>query len=166
MQRIAKAKKLEKRSLKPIVVNFKVKNPDDNGPSPYVGLTKKQQKHSLKYLYDPNATVIDDPMLTLVIDYPLRHPTEVTLGPCLAGFTREDLVRLIGSAYRKIYREEKASSTLPVETMARRNPGCSLMNRAETNGKYGIYGHVLDDLLLHTIVYHRNTHTLMLKIDS
>ena len=167
LQRIAKAKQLEKRNLDTVAIQFKVNDPHySNGPSPYVGLTKKRQKHSLKYLHAPNATVIDDHMLTLVIDYPLRHPTAVSLGPRIAGFTREDLVRLIGSAYRKIYREEKASCTLPVETMARRNPDCSLLNRAESNGKYGIYGHDLEDLRLHAIVYDRNEHKLMLKIDS
>ena len=50
--------------------------------------------------------------------------------------------------------------------MAERNPGCFLINRAATDGTYGIWGHDLGDLVLHTIYYAPTSGEICLGIDS
>ena len=152
------------------IIKFVVNDPrwaaDDDGPSPYVHLTKKAEKRDLKYLQDADEVVLDAINPTLVIDYPMKNECKVQLGPQLAGFTRNDIVKAVGKAYRSIYRKEEETSTVSVERMSDRYPGCMLMNRADTNGKYGIYAHYLSDLALHTVRYHPCTNTLTVVVDS
>ena len=52
-------------------------------------------------------------------------------------------------SYKKIYEEERKTSTLKEESISKRTKGkSSLINRAQTNGKYGIWGHELGDLTI------------------
>ena len=69
------------------------------------------------------------------------------------------------SPYENIYEEERRTSTLPEETMNERG-GLPLANRAPTNGTYGIWGHVLPDLLLHTVYYLPAKNEIHLGIDT
>lgn len=64
-----------------------------------------------------------------------------------------------------MYKEEKRTSNLPEETCADRF-GSSMINRAPTNGKYGIWGHSLGDLVLHTVHYDPTGKVIKLGIDS
>lgn len=51
-----------------------------------------------------------------------------------------DVLKLAAADYTKIYEEENASSAIPEGYI----PG--MYNRVSTNGKHGIWGHVLGDL--------------------
>ncbi len=73
---------------------------------------------------------------------------------------RADLVRLISEEYQRIYLEEECTSEINVRLI----PGT--LNRNETNGKFGVWGHTLEDLCLHTIWYDSSTHMCHLGIDS
>jgi len=79
---------------------------------------------------------------TLKIDYPLKNPFvfQFTTGP--AGMQRKELVELVVDSYHRIYDEEDAS----VGYTAGNFPG--MFNRRTTDGKYGIWGHCLDDLMV------------------
>ena len=101
--------------------------------------------------------------IKIVFDYPMNNPLEI---PITALLSRKDLVRFIGAAYRMIYQKEEATSSLPTERMCDRSNGCFLVNRAPTNGIYGIYGHDLKDLALHTVTYDINAGKIYLGIDS
>ena len=104
----------------------------------------------------------------LVIDYPMTNVYRETLSSPTGTFTREQLCKAVAEAYQRINDEERETSTLPVETIAERNPGCrlKLTNRAATNGKWGISNHVLGDLLLLDITYNPVTSELDLGVDS
>jgi hypothetical protein len=77
--------------------------------------------------------------LTLHITYPLSNNVDVKIeNP--SGFTRRALVEAIYEAYRTIYDEEGEAPEKP--------EGSLLQNRPTTHGKYGIWGHDIDDLFL------------------
>lgn len=85
----------------------------------------------------------------LIIDYPLKRPfTKIITGPK----DLQQIVDIIVESYRKIYEIERKTSKLKEETIKSRTKGASrIINRAETDGKYGILGHVLGDLDMHSI---------------
>jgi len=85
----------------------------------------------------------------LIIDYPLKKPfKKIIKGPK----TLQQMVDIIVLEYRNIYEIERKTSTLKEESIKSRTKGKSpVINRAETNGKYGIWGHDLGDLDLHSI---------------
>lgn len=64
-----------------------------------------------------------------------------------------------------MYWEEEESTKLPVETSAERHGGI-LANRAETDGRWGIWGHELEDLRLTCISYSSEDKTINLGVDS
>ncbi len=87
--------------------------------------------------------------LVLVIDYPLTRPYREKI-----SFTRPDqrtlryVISIVCDRYQKIYREEEKSSSIKVIPLKERK---KLLNRNETNGKYGIWGHDIEDLSLTSI---------------
>lgn len=133
-------------------------------------------------LIDADELVIPEQKIIVLIDYPLEIPTEVVL-QSVGGFTRQGLLDRIRNAYETIYQEEERTSTKPVETVGdyctrwlSEHPEATeedrrhyefrsaLMNRASTNGIYGIYGHELRDLALVEVKYHQGHYTLV--VDS
>jgi len=121
---------------------------------------------NLNFIINPNEVVItSNSPPTLEIDYPLTNLYQKKLDS--STYTRVELATIICETYQKIYKEEKESTQLPVESIASRTNGSSgLINRARTNGKYGIYGHSLDNLLLHTIIYNKEMNLITLGVDS
>ncbi len=115
--------------------------------------------YDIKNMDDADEVVIDTPNISIVYDYPLRRHFTVSYDS-ESGFTRAQLVRLISDEYQNIYDVEEQTSSIEPALV----PGW--MNRNETNGTYGIYGHAIDDLLLHTICYDPFTHVVHLGIDS
>lgn len=93
---------------------------------------------------NPSEEILSPGEYALVIDYPLSKPYRetFTIGKWM---TREQMVEIIVDRYHKIYNDEDASSTNKAALI----PG--MMNRVHTDGNYGIWGHTLDDLDLHTI---------------
>jgi hypothetical protein len=72
--------------------------------------------------------------------------------------TRREVVNKVVECYERIYREEDAALAAP----ARLIPGS--LNRETTSGPYGIWGHVLSDLMLCTL--NVNGNKLSVEVDS
>lgn len=90
--------------------------------------------------------------------YPLTTAVRFHFVAPAAGHTRKEVVNAIAKAYKQIYAEEKQTSTIKAATLPQS------FNRNLTNGKYGIWGHVLGDLILHTL--YMNGNTLAVVVDS
>jgi len=134
-------------------------------------------KNDLKMMLNVDEIVINNnrnKCMTLVFDYPLEKEFVFDLPfPSEAGFTRGQLVTAIADKYKQIYKEEEETSTLPVESISDRcervgytGPGSGYINRAQTNGKYGIWGHDLGDLALSDVVFCYKKQRYYLFIES
>lgn len=143
-------------------------------PSPYFGLTKEKMEQSLSWMQDPDEVVIESGAIRVLFDYPLSESHVIRLiPPDGAGhFTRAGLAKAIALKYQEIYREERETTTLKEESIAERNrrEGCkkclNIMNRATTDGKWGIWGHDLGDLDLHAVRRAAGEDYYWLGIDS
>lgn len=103
----------------------------------------------IKDLIDPDQIVLKETSATLLIDYPLNNPARIELKSAKPeGFTRAEILRAICDNYKQIYIEEEASAKTKTVPMEERK---GLSNRNTTDGKYGIWGHDIDDLVLSDI---------------
>ena len=140
---------------------------DPMGISPYIRLTPEALEADIRAQLDGDFRMFYASDASLCIDYPLRNSVRILLtSDDGVAFWRDELLRKIAKSYQDTYAEEERTTQLPVETMAERHAGCFLINRAETNGTFGIYGHALSDLLLHTICYDPESRVISLKLDS
>lgn len=89
--------------------------------------------------HEPNE-VLSETSIEVRFDYPLDKPVVFT---CNGPVTLKTFIDFVAHSYERIYREEKESATIEEGRSA---PG--LLNRNRTDGKYKIWGHVLDDLFL------------------
>lgn len=130
-----------------ITIEFEVKaDPEDakdfeDGIIPWINIEKPENQ--INRLIDADKVVITDSEVTLIIDYPLNKPAEFILKSYGKGFTKKQLVLEISKKYHEIYKAEESSAktkTIPVEKRE------GLINRNETNGKYGICCHDIGDL--------------------
>lgn len=148
---------------KTIVFEVKSDSKDfENGIQPWASL--ENAKKDLINLIKKDEIVISDKKITLIIDYPLTTAYEFNLSS-INGFTRETLLSEISKHYYKLYEEEEKSATIKTIPMEKR----TMYNRNETNGKYGIWGHDIADLVLTDIqVYKANNGKIIitLGIDS
>lgn len=85
--------------------------------------------------------IADGPEVAVLFTYPLRRAVTRTL-TAPAGLTRAEFAATVAREYAAIYAEEEASRT------ASPAPRGELMNRSETDGVHGIWGHDLADLVL------------------
>ena len=135
-----------------------------DGICPWVGLKKPESE--ISRMKDPDRVVINKDKVILIIDYPLTNTAGILLtSKSEEGFTRVELVRAVSNAYHQIYEEEEKTSqvkTIPIQERE------GLLNRNQTDGKYGIWGHDLRDLALSSIqVVERNgRYYLLLDIES
>ena len=75
--------------------------------------------------------------ITIYFDYPISNPVEFkTQNP--KGFTRLDLYRAIYAGYKTIYDAETDPGTVAP----------NMLNRAQSKGPYGIWGHYMEDLCI------------------
>ena len=94
---------------------------------------------------DPEEIIVPHQDITVVYDYPLEREFEFTHHTDNPnGFTRIELCQVVMDQYKKIYEEEEEEDGDPGYI-----PG--MLNRAKSNGKYGIWGHDIGDLILHTL---------------
>ena len=109
-------------------------------------------------LIKPNEVVIDEEELTMVITYPLSVDVRVELKK-EGGFTRMFIFKSIYEAYKQIYEEEDEKSG---------DPGTynNLYNRKRSTGKYGIWGHYLEDLVIESVSYNPKKKELYMFIGS
>lgn len=96
-------------------------------------------------LINPNEVVIEDEKITMIITYPLSVEFSRTLEK-KGGFTRLDVFKNIYEAYKQIYAEEEENIG---------DPGTydNMYNRRRSEGKYGIWGHYLEELVIESVVY-------------
>jgi hypothetical protein len=107
---------------------------------------------------DPDEVILDEEIITITYDYPLKGSFEFRhIAPNGKGFTRRELSEQIMERYRRIYREEERDDGNPGHI-----PG--LLNRNDSHGRYGIWGHDIEDLILHTL--HVRGDRYLLGIDS
>ena len=139
-------------------------------PSPYVSVADPTQ--AIEWMTDANAKVIDRARIRVLYNYPFGEsgPSDPEkeaggwifeeVAPNGEFFTRADLARAVSARYNAIYAEENMTSDVEPQFI----PG--MLNRAPTDGKYKIWGHVIGDLDLHTVSHDAGRDLYTLGIDS
>jgi hypothetical protein len=148
-------------------VDFQVKTNDlanyPDGVIPWINLDKPDK--DLLQLVQKDEVVIHQNKVTVIIDYPLTNEYKFTLTSDV-GFTRARLVKEISRAYYKIYQEEEATASVKTIPVKERT---TTYNRNQTNGKYGVWGHDIADLVLTYVIVYRSPNgeiLLSLVVDS
>lgn len=135
----------------------------EDGIMPWASLEKPEQ--DIPHLVDKDKIVIPDHHITVIIDYPLNKEYRFEL-TSPSGFTRELLLREISKHYYQLYQEEEETAKTKTVPMSERK---GLSNRNQTDGKYGIWGHDIADLVLTEIMVYKNSEgkiLLQLGVDS
>jgi hypothetical protein len=125
------------------------------------GIELENLNESIKYLDKPDEIVLDFKDVELEIDYPLN---EIYRGKLTSnkGFTRKELITEISKRYHQIYEEEEATAKTKTIPREKRK---GLINRNDTDGKYGIWGHDLSDLFMTGIdVYKTKEGNIVLRL--
>ena len=136
--------------------------PSIRHPQGFDKINERVIDNEITPIENPDEIVIKDENIKIIFDYPMRleavfdfhHP---------GGFSRMHLIRFIKDTYRKIYDEEEKTTTMQVLPINQRK---RLLNRNETNGKYCIYGHDIDDLYIESIHYDPEFSIVSLGIGS
>jgi len=105
-------------------------------------------------LVDPYDIVLKKEKINVLFDYPFSNKKVFTLESSNGEyFTRIDLATLIAKQYQKMYKEEEETSKIEEATFGEVYGEDAMLthNRIETDGKWGIWGHVLSDLGLSVI---------------
>jgi hypothetical protein len=172
----------KKRNLKwDLVTNFTVVDPKEKAgewrsaedPSPYINMDNVRQ--SLGWLVDGDAIVIRRKRIRVWYHHYMDTTGPSALEQEIGGwvfevvapagrrtFSRAAIARAISARYKKIYREEERTASGP--PAPNKNP--RLMNRGPTDGKYGIYGHVLGDLDMTGVYYNKKHDIYTFHVDS
>ena len=96
---------------------------------------------------------------TLKIEYPLSTPFLADFETGKKGMTRQEFVDMACEAYQEIYRIEDGDVGGPTPDI----PG--MLNRQTSDGRYGIWGHDIGDLTIHTLYLEKNN-LITLGVDS
>lgn len=150
-------------------IEFKIETSDEDdleiftdGIIPWVSLDKPEDE--VENLIGKDDIVLQCDSAIVLIDYPLTNAVGVVIKPKSSkGFTKSDLVLAISAEYKRIYKEEEESATVKTLPMEERG---GIINRNQTNGEYGIWGHDLADLDLSSIIVSKNRNGLfILELD-
>jgi hypothetical protein len=118
-----------------------------------------EYKDEIKNISENEIILFPDTTYTLKIIYPLSKPFVHKFTTDSNGMLRKELVKLIVDDYHQIYKEEDES----VGHKTKEIPG--MYNRQTSNGKYGIWGHHIDDLQLGT-AHIDEKNLITLSVDS
>ncbi|WP_290699123.1 hypothetical protein [Lacinutrix sp.] len=152
-----KTSELKLENSSEILFQVKTNNKDDleffeDGIIPWISI--KNTATEISNLIGKDDIVINKNRVIIIIDYPLNIPIKIELKSNNSnGFTRKDLAFQISTQYIRVYKEEEESAktkTVPLEERK------GLINRNQTDGKYGIWGHDIDDLDLSAIVVRKS----------
>jgi hypothetical protein len=84
--------------------------------------------------------------ISIRFDYPLSHSVLLQFDG-KKPWRLADLINAICAGYVKIYDEEDETRTLPASAPL----DSILVNRPKTDGKHGIWGHILNDLYIESV---------------
>lgn len=132
-------------------ISFEVKADQkdyEDGIQPWVSIEKPMV--DLPQLIHKDEIVIAHKSVTVIFDYPLNKLYMVEI-KSPKSFTRKMLIMEISKIYHHIYNEEEKTATVKTLPMEER----AMYNRNETNGKFGIWGHDIGDLVLSGIDVHQ-----------
>lgn len=114
-------------------------------------------------VFIPASIISTKGLPCIIVDYPVNddfyfdmHSPQDTL----VGVTVGELIDRVIEIYDEIYTTEEATSTIEPGVV----PG--MLNRNRTNGKYGVWGHVLSDLFFASADYDAAENRIDLGIDS
>ena len=151
-------------------IDFKIKAKGEDlktfndGIIPWISIANP--KTQLSELVDADEMVLPFTTANIIIDYPLKFPDTFEIKTAGQGFSRKQLILEISNRYHEIYKLEESSATTKTLPMDKRE---GLINRNETNGKFGVCCHDITDLDLGEIEVHRNLKgqiTLTLEVES
>lgn len=137
-------------------ISFSVKAPSEseneyaNDIIPWISI--ESPENDLENLIEPDKIVLPYNSITLIIDYPLENPITFDLTSD-KGFSRKQIILAISEKYHEIYSKEEASASIKTIPIEQRE---GLINRNQTDGEYGIWGHDLSDLDLNYIEVYKN----------
>ena len=117
-----------------------------------------EEKYVLDAIIKPKELLVKEENISIKFSYPLRNKVTFEYNN-KGGFTRLDLFRCIYEGYKNIYKTEEREVGDP-GTYER------LYNRRQSEGKYRIWGHYMNDLRIEGIVYDSKTKLVELLIDS
>ncbi len=106
----------------------------------------------------PNEIILRKTSIEIIYDYPMARPVKIKhTSDSLLGFTRKELSIQIMNNYKKIYDEENGG---PID-----NTKCipQSMNRGESFGVYGIWGHHITDLFLGSLIISDNKYYISMN---
>ncbi|KKO89139.1 hypothetical protein AAW12_23695 [Sphingobacterium sp. Ag1] len=135
----------------------------EDGKIPWISLENPGSE--INQLINADELVIKKTQINIIFDYPLNKPATFEFRND-KGFTRRDLVLLISEKYHEIYKEEELTSAVKTIPLQKRT---GIINRNETQGKYGIWGHDLADLVLSGVEVHETSEgkiNIILLIES
>lgn len=92
------------------------------------------------HLIEPDEVITTETKINIKFEYPLRNSVTLSfVNP--DGFTKFDFFSCVYEGYLSIYEEEESTD---------KDPGMipGMLNRGRSNGPYGIWGHVMEDLFL------------------
>lgn len=147
-----------------MIENIKVYTGPDNFGDDYSmvhlgGYILPVDKYKPSKKYDKKLEI---PVSKIIIRYPLSNMAEVTIS---GVETMNDLLGNIVKGYQEVYRMEEDSTGKEASRICDEIPGCSLINRRRTDGVFGIWGHFIDDLAIHTVYLHKNGY-VTIGVDS
>ncbi|SEP59819.1 hypothetical protein [Flavobacterium urocaniciphilum] len=118
----------------------------EDGVIPWISIENPESE--IDRLIGSDEIVVPFSEIILNIDYPLNNPASFVLKSSTNGFTKRELILEISKLYYEIYNVEENTSnikTIPIEQRK------GVINRNQTDGKYGIWGHDIGDLDLSSI---------------
>lgn len=131
----------------PTEITFEISGDQEyDEPSSYVYIADPSD--CLERMLNPDEIVTPN-CITIEFDYPLKRPVlfDFIEGP----YSRRELARVICEKYQEIYDAEDESTNI----LASQRAG-NILNRNCTDGIYGIWGHSIGDLTLHTVDRNRD----------
>ena len=133
----------------------------EDGIIPWISIENPESE--MDRLIDSDEIVIPYSEITIIIDYPLNKPTSFVLTNSKNGFTKKELILEISKKYHEIFTVEETTATIKTIPPDKRK---KIMNRNETNGNYGIWGHDIGDLDLSSIeVYKSESGKIQIILD-
>ncbi|WP_426059127.1 hypothetical protein [Hymenobacter sp. B1770] len=135
----------------PFEVRTDNKKEFENGVIPWTVIESPEE--DIPHLIDGNKIVVPKGKATLIIDYPLTNRFYIDL-ESRKGLTRVQILRSVSKAYYKLYQEEEQTATVKTIPI---NERITTYNRNQTDGKYGIWGHDIADLVLAEVLLYRTS---------